>query len=272
MLFSISKLLPPLLMPLPLLLVLAGFLLVAHQRCRRSQPKADGARTQRLRRVGLGLLWSSYCLLLLSSLPVVADLLVRWWEHPRSTLDQLAEQPYDAALVLGGSLDPALSDAANLHYELGSAAERLTAALMLYNNGYALSIFYSGGSGNPWNQHARESPLAAGFFSQLGLPAEALLVEGNSRNTWENAVYSAPLLAEHQLHSILLITSALHMRRSLAIFRKQGIAVQPWTCDTELIDYPLPLALIPSARAMETTTKVLREIMGYLAYAVLGRL
>lgn len=265
MLFAISKIVPALLMPLSLILALSAVLLILSIRTRKMANRP-------LRRGWLVFLWAAWGFLYLLSTPMVADVLVKAWEYPLGSLERLEGQTFDALLVLGGSIDPANSDPANLHYELGSSAERLTSAVLLYRQGLAGRVLFSGGSGNPWNQKQREAPLAANLLLGLGIPAQALLVEGNSRNTYENALYSAPLLAENRLDRVLLITSALHMRRSLAIFRKQGLAVEAWACDTLRLKEAAILALLPSSRALDTGSKVLREMLGYLAYAVLGRL
>src|SRR5690606_30182135 len=65
----------------------------------------------------------------------------------------------------------------------------------------------------------------------LGVPEEAILPEDRSRNTYENALYVRELLAQADSNEIVLVTSALHMPRSVAIFERQGFSVTPAPVD-----------------------------------------
>ncbi len=65
----------------------------------------------------------------------------------------------------------------------------------------------------------------------MGVPAQHLMLENESRDTHDNAVNSAQLLKARGMHRILLVTSAYHMRRSVALFEAQGLEVVPAPTD-----------------------------------------
>lgn len=121
---------------------------------------------------------------------------------------------YDAAVVLGASV---LAD--------GSASpaleRRLAHGVALLQAGRVANLLLSGGSVSHERAEARvmrDLALAAGV-------AEARLVtEEQSRNTLDNARYSAPLLAERDWRRVLLVTDLWHMPRALYTFRRFGIA------------------------------------------------
>lgn len=63
------------------------------------------------------------------------------------------------------------------------------------------------------------------FMLALGVPDSALLLEPQSRNTTQNAEYTANLLGERGIEDILLVTYVLHMPRSIALFEARGFQV-----------------------------------------------
>ena len=68
--------------------------------------------------------------------------------------------------------------------------------------------------------------LMRDFLVTHGVPSNVIVIEPDSRNTRENAQRSASLLAAMPGRKILL-TSDYHMPRALAVFRHEGITVEP---------------------------------------------
>ena len=139
----------------------------------------------------------------------------------------------DVIVVLGAplSLDGRLQTAGRERVEAGVAAWRA---------GLAPRLLFTGGRTDPsvW------ADLRAGLFGPqarergglaeaeamrdhavaLGVPREAILVEDRARSTEENAVHVAVLMREHDLRRALLVTQPYHLRRSLALFHRAGVA------------------------------------------------
>ena len=109
---------------------------------------------------------------------------------------------------------------------------------------------------------------------ELGLPAQAILLNPSSRTTAEEAQAIQALAASRGWQRLLLVTSAFHMRRALASFRHSGspLEIIPVACDYRLMPSGKPtlqslgLGLIPSAQALEQSTMVLKEHLGLLIY------
>jgi len=204
------------------------------------------------------------------SAPVVSRALARSWETPLGDSAALeASGDFDAILVLGGSVDAETSSGEQIM--LNGSAERLTAAARLFKLGIAKRILVSGGSGYV-DQSAKEAPLMAALLTTMGIPKEAIILESESRNTFENAVFSKKLMEENDIRRVALVTSAWHMRRSAAIFKRADIEFAPYAVDTLAEHYGIPGDYLPDASALDASTRLIRERIGYLAYKLLGRL
>jgi uncharacterized SAM-binding protein YcdF (DUF218 family) len=113
-----------------------------------------------------------------------------------------------------------------------------------------------------------EAALVAEVLEELGVPWDAILVEGQSRNTRENALNTAAIWREKGFRRGLLVTSAYHMSRALATFRAAGVNVSPWPVDFR-VHPPLVNSVfdvLPDATALELTTISVKEWLGLLVY------
>lgn len=255
--FVISKIVPLLVYPFPLVLI--ALAVVSWW----VQPRGPRWALRAL----VALVW-------LAGSPWVADLAVGAWEVPRRTLADLPAVS-DAALVLGGLSDPVVSTPE--HLEFNRAAERLTEAVGLWRAGRVKTLLISSGSGDLLNPAAVEAPGLAAWAVAQGVPADRVLVEDRSRNTYENARLSLGLADDKGLRSVVLITSALHMRRSAAVFGKAGFDrggrhLILWPVDTQRDLRPFPLNLVPDPGSLANVQAVLKEVVGMVAYAWQGYL
>lgn len=259
-LFYVSKILRPFLTsPLFLCLAMATMAIIA-------LPAAT-ARRRLVKRLGL----TACALLAALSLFATSTAIARVWETPRGSLSALEASPsFDAIVVLGGSTYPRISSVE--HIELNGTSERLVAAARLYRAGIAPKVLFTGGSGDIGDQGKREAPYAYALLKLLGVPDASLIVESQSRNTYENATLSKPLLEAAGVRRVVLVTSAWHMRRSAAIFRKAGYDFDPYAVDTVIEPFTFPRSLVPDADALARSTNLLTEFVGIVAYRILGRL
>lgn len=207
----------------------------------------------------LGIFW-----LWIWSMPLVEERITTSLteRHPPTPVAALPRT--DAIVVLGGGMTPARGD--RRHPDLDEAADRFWHAARLYHRKRATRIIVSGG--NVWGgDGGTEADAAITFLTDLGVPQGAILREGRSRNTRDNAVYSAELLATLDAGSVLLVTSATHMPRALASFRKAGVRATPAATDYPMPDArPLILRLLPDAEALARSTRSLKEYLGLWVY------
>ena len=151
----------------------------------------------RRRRWGAILLTLSLLWLGLWSLPVVSDALRLSLEgqYPRQAVTDLPTA--DAVVVLGGGITPAPPDWP--YPDLGRGADRVWHAARIYRAGKASRVIISGGR-LPWlGKRTSEATAMRQFLSDLGVPPDAVLIEEQSRSTYENAQHTAQLLQRHEI-------------------------------------------------------------------------
>jgi uncharacterized SAM-binding protein YcdF (DUF218 family) len=225
----------------------------------------------RRRPAGLCLLFS-LLVLWVPSLPAVSD-------HLRASLERryppvpIEDVPKaDVIVVLGGAVEAVIPP--RLGIDLGAAADRVLYAAQLYGAGKAQLIIACGGH-LPWmKESSAEAPAMAELLRAWGVPNEAILLETESRNTYENALHSKRLLQTNGLKQVLLVTSALHMPRALALFRASGIDAVPAPTDFEVVDrgHRTLMSWLPDADALEGSTRAIKEYLGLGVYWIQGLL
>lgn len=172
----------------------------------------------------------------------------------------------DAIVILGGATR------GDAHFgsmgDLNEQADRLTHGLQLYRAGKAPLLLLSGGG---CDSCRAESEIMYEHLELMGIPESAMLRERESRTTQENAVYSSILLKGKGVRSILLVTSAYHMRRAVPLFERQGLAVVPAPTDFQrLVDEPMLPPWLPGAEDLVRTTRAIKEHVGYWVYRSRG--
>lgn len=203
-----------------------------------------------------------------SSFPV-AQLLVRSLEANYPPISAKKAPRVDAIVVLGGMVNH-MSVHKNRVEILGSG-ERLTDAILLYREGKADKILFTGGSGVLFYDKTSEAAGAKQFITNFGVPEENILIESRSRNTRENALYSAKILKRKGYQKILLITSAFHMRRAESLFRRQGIKVIPFPTDYRSMEFGWFWdVFVPSDHSLATSSIVIKEWVGIFVYHWMG--
>ena len=174
----------------------------------------------RYRKAGLLTLCAALGWSALWSVPSASDWLRHQLEKRYPVLDTAALPQADAVVVLGGGSRYAWLDKPNVRPETLQSS-RLAAGARAWQAGRAPRIVLSGG-GEGGGSEAR---MMATAIAKLGVPSSALLLEERSRNTRDNATYTAELVERFHMRRVLLVTSSLHMPRAIAQFRKAGIDV-----------------------------------------------
>ena len=134
----------------------------------------------------------------------------------------------DIAIVLGGIVK--FNDRKN-QLDFHENADRILNVLPLYFEGRVRQLLISGGSGSLLQEEV-EADVLKEYLVSIGVLREDILTEKKSRNTYENALYSSRIIKEHNsIKTVLLSTSAIHMKRSLLCFKKQELEVIPFLVD-----------------------------------------
>ncbi len=140
-------------------------------------------------------------------------------------------QPYVGMLVLGGAIGIPYGEQDVRRYTLDASAQRMTAPVALLRQYPHLLLLFSGGQSDVIARVTSVADAAREFYVSMGLPPDRLLYERAARNTYENAVLSAKVPGVDKTQPWLLVTSALHMPRSMALFQREGWNVTPYPVD-----------------------------------------
>jgi uncharacterized SAM-binding protein YcdF (DUF218 family) len=135
-------------------------------------------------------------------------------------------QQLTGLVVLGGSFEAGLESKERNQVFLNSSAERLTKALEIYKKNPRILILFSGFSNSIKPEGWSESDMAKKFFLDQGVRVDNLILENQSRNTFENIKYSKDIITNYK-GTWGLVTSANHMPRSFFAFKKQGLILEP---------------------------------------------
>jgi len=209
-------------------------------------------------------------ILFVFSNPWLISKVMQAWEVPAISSESIL-QPYDVGVVLGGSMryyDQSLN-----RVVFSSSVDRLLQALQLYHDKKIKKILLSGGSGFVNFQEWKESGLISNVLLKSGVPESDIILENESRNTFENAKLTAEILKTHPYgNRVLLITSAFHMRRSLLCFEKVHLKVDPFSVDTRAAAHinTLDKIIQPDAECLTQWDLLLHEWVGLVMYKVMG--
>jgi uncharacterized SAM-binding protein YcdF (DUF218 family) len=169
----------------------------------------------------------------------------------------------DSIVLLGGGVYGQAADLTGLGFPSEEMLPRVVTAARLQRR-LGVPVVVSGGK--VFDHLDAEAPVVARVLSDLGVPREKILVEAKSRDTVENARRTKEILAGNGLRRPLLVTSAYHMRRAVAVFEKAGVTVTPVPAGFRTWKgKPYPwVSYLPSSGALLTSTNALREYLGLL--------
>lgn len=203
------------------------------------------------------------------STPVFSDWLRLSLEgrYPMLSAEQAPQA--SAIVVLGG----AFSHRQEWPYpNMSSNADRYWHGARLYHAGRAPLVILSGGRMPGRGPGLTDAGAGALFLADLGVPAEAIVIEERALTTRGNAVEVAEVLRDRGIDDFLLVTSALHMRRSEAAFRAVGLDPIPVAADFQVAT-PVRRDLrrwLPNASSLANASRAAHEQVGYRIYRLRG--
>jgi len=175
-------------------------------------------------------------------------------------------------IVLGGGLEGAINLARG-GYDINSGGDRFLEAAVLARRYPDAKIVISGGTGTLVLDGEGDADTAPKLFEALGIPASRLILEKESRNTYENVENIKALVTPARNEAWLLVTSAFHMPRSMGLFRKAAIPVVPWPVDYRTTgEEGIGVMKDNPADSLQTTTIAVREWIGLIGYKFVGRI
>ena len=178
----------------------------------------------------------------------------------------------DGIIMLGGAIDDQVS-AARGETIFDEGGERLTEAVVLAKRYPQARVVYTGGSASFTGTISTEAMQARKLMSQMGIAPERVEIEDKSRNTDENARFTAAIVHPQPSQRWMVVTSAFHMPRSMGVFEEAGfhpiaypVAFRTrgrWADDLRLRFDP--------TRNLRTFEIAVHEWIGLVAYWASGR-
>jgi uncharacterized SAM-binding protein YcdF (DUF218 family) len=214
--------------------------------------------------------WLGFGFLLFFSNDFIANEVMTMWEVPAKPY--AITKPHELAIVLTGTTmtRPYPNDRVYFH----KGADRITHTVELFKKGLVKRILISGGSGRILGEDEPEANKFKKAMILMGVDSSRIIIENETRNTYESAVAVKPMLDSlgYKAKDCILITSAFHMRRSLACYRKAGVNLDSFSTDfyTHEREYNIGSILFPNIDAIGVWQKLFKEWLGLAAYKAAG--
>lgn len=180
------------------------------------------------------------------------------WPNPPAWVSQADPE---VIVVLGGGLRAEGTAEVDLN---PASRERLLAGLEAARRWPQAKLLLSGG--NPMGRPLGVARKMADEALALGFDPGRLLVEEKSRNTWENAAFSAGLIRNAGWSRVVVLSSPEHLARARDSFRRLGIESAPLASGPAPEWEPTLGLILPDVEALEWTTSVLHEMIGLAWY------
>ena len=200
---------------------------------------------------------------------IINEIYLRWEIPPTAFRD--VPDDYDVGIVLTGIANLQKEPDDRVYFNKG--ADRIIHAIDLYKRGKIRKILVTGGTGSLKRPDLTEANALLKVLQLFGVPDQDIIIEKESRNTHENALFSARILNESFPNGkYLLITSAFHLRRAEACFGKAGIEADIFSTDfySHPTSFTIDSMLLPNESAFDKWQTFIREILGIGAYKIAG--
>lgn len=207
-----------------------------------------------------------FILLYLFTNSFLLDEAMRTWEVKAVDYSEL-DSIYDYGIVLGGMSS---YDAKYKRVNFSKEADRLFQVLPLYRQNRIKKILISGGSGFVFKPDYKESGWLKKYLIEIGISEKDIIIEKESKNTYENAINTAKLLKNEKEKKILLISSAIHLKRAKACFEKAGLSTTVFATDRNVgkRKFNLMHFFMPNVENLTKWNYLTHEVVGYYVYKI----
>lgn len=217
------------------------------------------------------LFWTGLGLLLFLSNDFIANEVMTLWE-PKATPYKDIHKTYELGIILTGVTELERKPQDRIYFKQG--ADRVFHTFQLYKLGLIKKILVSGGTGRLIDTGQRESEDIRTALILMGVDSTDVWVENDSKNTHQSAVEVKKILDAKDIayKDCLLITSAFHIRRAIACYRKWGMDMDTFATDsyTHPRKFTPDILIVPKVEAFIIWNKLIREWVGFIAYKLVG--
>ncbi len=229
------------------------------------------SRTGRWSRAGRSLALGGFAALIAAGLSPLGNAIIIPLEQRFPELETKALPKEVAGLIILGGFEDSTGLSTRAELGLNESAERLTEAARIAIAEPSLKVVFSGGVGRLLGQGITAADRIGDYLAAIGIDRSRLILEGGSRNTYENAKMTIPLLKTRPGERWLLVTSAYHMPRAMGVFRRAGLDVVACPVDFRTEgpkDLRTWFTSIPAG--LERVDLATKEWIGLVAYRLMG--
>jgi len=201
------------------------------------------------------------------STPIGAHVLVAGLAHGVTSVWTAQDaKGAEAIVVLGGGVDTVSARGEVLAQLQSTPLLRILEAVRLYRLLRPRVVVVSGGIADKRTELRPEAEQMANVLAQAGIPPERIVIDSEAKTTHDHPRTVGPLLAARHIRQFVIITSPMHMRRALGVFRAQGL--QPVGSASVLQSEQLASrpAFLPSDDSTLLSNQALYEYAAWVMY------
>jgi len=176
----------------------------------------------------------------------------------------------DGVLILGGATNPLMFKEFK-QISVNESSERLIESVYIIKQFKNSKVIFSGGSGIINRPDLGHSQVAKSFYKKMGVQDNRIIYEDNSRNTYENILFSKKIANPKKNENWILITSASHMKRAILIGSKHNWNFVPYAVDfktTKKYKLSPNLSLLSNLNSFQQGS---HEWLGLISYFLMNR-
>lgn len=151
-----------------------------------------------------------------------------------------------------------------------AGADRVVEAFRVYNLIHPDLVISSGGSVGTMDRLGPGGKVMADLLERLGVPASRIMIETESKNTHDEALIVKRMIDPLKFDHLVLVTSDIHMRRSVGAFRAAGLTVIPAIARSAHFAPPWNISFLPSSTGIDEFQDVIHEAGGIGYYWLRG--
>ena len=185
---------------------------------------------------------------------------------------KLPQKYYNVAIVMGGFSD-SFDTATMQPIFIEDRGERLWEAIRLYESGVTEKIMITGDATISKSHDCKGTEkYFKTYLSDFGIHDDDLFLEHYARNTRENATYSIAILDSlgYTPEQCLIVTSATHLKRSLACFEAEGWTIDGYATNIYPKPHPKLYQFLPQWKPLTDWKELLNEWFGSIVYKIVG--
>ena len=202
------------------------------------------------------------------STPALAIPMVQWLSIDHTPVENRSDAPGATAIVvLGAGMDTYRSRGDVVYAGNREHSLRALEAARVYRVLDRPWVIVTGMLGQESRAEGEEMSRT---LVRFGVPADRIVLEGQSRNTRDHTIFVPPLLKARGATHFVLVTSRQHMARALGAFRLAGFDPVPSSPEVYVRQGSWYEELLPSSAALEASTAAMYDLAGFFYYKMRG--